>query len=100
MRPAVIASALLLAGCAPAPAERGFLFECPGLGNVVARYRNDEALIALSGRRLSLPRAISGSGARYARGSAQFWEKGGIATVDLDGRTYPDCKHNPARDPA
>jgi membrane-bound inhibitor of C-type lysozyme len=90
---------LLLAAACASPLEPAFLFECPGLGDVVVRYRDDEAVIALSGRRLVLPRALAASGARYERGSTQFWEKGGTATFDLDGRHYEACKHNPARDP-
>jgi membrane-bound inhibitor of C-type lysozyme len=96
MKHAALAGALLLAACA-APSERVFIFDCPGLGDATVRYRDDEALVLLSGRTLVLPRALAASGARYERGSTQLWEKGGIATFDLDGRRYEACRLIPAR---
>ena len=46
------------------------------------------------GRKLSLPQARSGSGARYANGdeSFVFWNKGNTAFVEEGGKTtYADC---------
>ncbi|HRH88855.1 MAG TPA: MliC family protein [Rubrivivax sp.] len=52
--------------------------------------------LALSdGRRLTLPQALSASGARYASADegTVFWTKGPTAFVDEQGRqTYADCR--------
>lgn len=45
-------------------------------------------LLLPDGRDLTLPQAISASGARYTDGSILFWNKGDEARLELDGVTY------------
>lgn len=45
-------------------------------------------LMLASGERIALPRAASGSGARYASATHEFWNKGDEATLTV-GRASP-----------
>lgn len=61
---------------------------------VDARFNesNNTVGLALSGRTLQLPLAISGSGARYAdEHGNEFWDKGTRASLILAGERQPDC---------
>jgi membrane-bound inhibitor of C-type lysozyme len=52
------------------------------------------SLVLSDGRQLTLPQALSASGARYATAdeSAVFWNKGRTAFIDEHGRqTYSGC---------
>ena len=56
--------------------------------------RSSVNLVLSDGRRLALPHARSGSGARYATDdqSVVFWNKGNTAFVEESGKTtYADC---------
>ena len=55
-------------------------------------------LVLSDGRKLSLPQAMSGSGARYANRdeSIVFWNKGDTAFLDEKGKTtYEGCATKP-----
>ena len=72
---------------------------CAGGKHIDAAFFNarpSHVELALSdGRRLVLPQAPSGSGARYASAGERtvFWNKGDTAFVDEQGRqTYADCR--------
>ena len=74
-------------------------FSCGGGMTIEATFFNaapSHVQLALSdGRRLSLPQAMSGSGARYASADERvvFWNKGDTAFIDEQGRqTYADCR--------
>ena len=56
---------------------------------VRAEYRNNDTvrLTFSDGQTKILPIAMSGSGARYADGRAQWWEHQGEATYSVDGKT-------------
>ena len=56
---------------------------------VRAEYRKDDTvrLTFSDGQTKILPIAMSGSGARYADGRAQWWEHQGEATYSVDGKT-------------
>jgi len=81
--------AFLAAGCAcPCRVKPQFVFDC-GDGQVVnVEYRKkaDLMLLEYAGEVFRLPRAVSASGARYSDGHLTFWEKGGTAFIERDGR--------------
>lgn len=53
---------------------------------------DDTVSLSFSGRRLQLPIAMSGSGARYAdKQGNEFWSKGDSASLTLLGNPLPDC---------
>jgi putative hemolysin/membrane-bound inhibitor of C-type lysozyme len=73
-------------------------FDCAGGKWIDATFINgpkSSVRLALSdGRKLSLPQAMSGSGARYANAddSFVFWTKGNTAFVEEKGKTtFEDC---------
>jgi membrane-bound inhibitor of C-type lysozyme len=95
-RPAHAAAlALALAACAPRPTRgAGASFDCGGvLGSV--RFRGDSALVSLPDTLLRLPRALSGSGARYSDGASTYWEHQGTARIETPGDTLHDCVLRP-----
>lgn len=74
-------------------------FSCDGGKTIDAAFFNaapSHVELALSdGRRLTLPQAMSGSGARYASADERivFWNKGDTAFIDEQGRqTYTGCR--------
>lgn len=74
-------------------------FGCAGGKTIEAAFFNaapSHVVLTLSdGRRLTLPQAMSASGARYAGADERivFWNKGNIASIDEQGRqTYADCR--------
>lgn len=79
-------------------------FTCPSGASVTATfYPGSDPHVALSlsdGRTLSVPRALSASGARYATAdeSFVFWNKGDTAFITENGTTtvYTDCVTAPA----
>jgi len=83
---------------APIAHEIHARFACAEGKSIDATFVNgtaSSATLTLSdGRKLSLPQARSGSGARYANGdeSFVFWNKGDTAFIEEDGKTtYADC---------
>jgi putative hemolysin len=73
-------------------------FTCDAGKNVAAIFtngpRSSVALVLSDGRKVSLPQAMSGSGARYANGdeSFVFWNKGNTAFIEENGKTtYSGC---------
>ena len=72
-------------------------FYCPDGKSIAAEFDNtsDQVNLTLSdGRVWTLPRAMSGSGARYANADETevFWNKGDTAFIEENGQTtYSDC---------
>lgn len=95
------AFAVATAVCAqttPVPPEIRAHFACADGKSIDATFVNGTAssvTLALSdGRKLSLPQARSGSGARYANDdeSLVFWNKGNTAFIEEGGKTtYAEC---------
>lgn len=68
--------------------QRVFVFASEQL-RLEARFANDQVTIVLSdGRTFVLPQVVSASGARFADGIVEFWNKGDEAYLQLDGRSY------------
>ena len=82
---------------------RTFVYDCAGdLSFTVRTGPGEMALWAprsLGGQYLVLSLARSGSGARYSEGDTVFWSKGDVATIELGGQRYLDCKSNPRKAP-
>ena len=97
--PATLALAIgACAQTAPVRNEIHATFACATGRSIDATFVNGAAssmrLMLSDGRTLSLPRARSGSGARYANGdeSIVFWNKGNTAFIEEGGQTtYADC---------
>lgn len=90
MRRAAVLLALALSACAQP--RTAAVFECAGLGDVIVRHGNDDALVTIAGRDMALPRAPAASGVRYQQGGTQVWEHQGELMVDFDGRHVMGCK--------
>jgi len=82
----------------PVPRVIDARFACAEGKSVHATFVNGAAssvrLVLSDGRKLSLPQARSGSGARYANGDGSFvfWNKGKTAFIEEGGKTtYADC---------
>ncbi|HUL80971.1 MAG TPA: YbaY family lipoprotein [Gammaproteobacteria bacterium] len=88
---------------ARAPVAQTFVYDCAGdLSFTVRTGPGEMALWApksLGGRYLVLSLARSASGARYTEGDTVFWSKGDVATIELGGQRYVDCKSNPSKAP-
>ncbi len=61
-------------------------FECDGLIVPVTFYQ-DRAALTLAEGEVTLPQAVSASGARYTDGRVTFWNKGSEATLESSGTT-------------
>lgn len=77
--------------------QRVAVFTCNAAKSITATFypEDDHVQLDLSdGRELSLPRAMSASGARYANDSESFvfWNKGNTAFITENGSTtYENC---------
>ena len=81
-----------------AAAPKTVTFTCDDSKKITATfYPKDDRYVDLAlsdGTKISLPRALSGSGARYAKAdeSFVFWNKGDTAFITLNGTTtYANC---------
>jgi len=98
---ALLPAALLLAACSPEdPASReadvqssptAYTYTCSETLRFTARFEQDAAVLTLPDREIRLPQVVSGSGARYSDGTTTFWIKGEEASLEIDGKTFPDC---------
>jgi putative lipoprotein len=82
----------------PEPAAGSvFVFECPGDGpRVPVQVTGETAWLFLPERTVPLEREAAASGAKFSGGGAMFWNKGGAATLELDGQTWRDCRSRPS----
>ena len=75
-------------------------FYCTDGKSIAAEFDNNTNQVNLTlsdGRVWTLPRAMSGSGARYANADETevFWNKGDTAFIEENGQTtYSDCATN------
>ncbi len=71
-------------------------YSCKNGKSIDAKFYKDRVDLTLSDdRQLTLPQAVSASGARYANDdeSIVFWEKGDTAFItESDKETFKDCK--------
>jgi membrane-bound inhibitor of C-type lysozyme len=96
-----LCAAAWVPGCAPGGerAGAGAWFACADGKSIAAEFGRESVFLSLSdGRRMELPRTVSGSGARYADAdeSVVFWNKGDGAFLQERGRTtYDGCRTRP-----
>jgi len=90
------------AGFELAPA-RTFVYDCDGDVSFTARTGPGEVALwapeALGGTYQVLSLSGSGSGARYVEGDTVFWNKGNLATIEIAGQRFVDCRSNPSKAP-
>jgi len=88
------------AGFELAPA-RTFVYDCDGDVSFTARTGPGEVALwapeALGGTYQVLSLSGSGSGARYVEGDTVFWNKGNLATIEIAGQRFVDCRSNPSK---
>jgi putative lipoprotein len=93
---------------APEPAAepeigRTFVFDCDGDVSFTVRFGPGEMALwapkSLGGAYQVLSIARSGSGARYVEGDTVFWNKGDLATIEIAGQRFVDCRSTPSKVP-
>lgn len=95
-RLATVASALALAGCAgPSQTDAPLTvqMEC-GLLPITVTYAGERATVVADDLTLDLVATRSASGAKYAQADNEetyLWNKGERATLQIDGRSWPQC---------
>lgn len=74
-----------------------FVFQCPGEGpRFTAQITPDTAWLFFPEKTLALGRAESASGAKFAGEDTVFWNKGGEASLEMDGKTWTACASQPS----
>ena len=72
------------------------LFECGDDVFFAMRIGADQATLSapkfLGNDSIALQQTEAASGARYAAGDTVFWSKGDVATFQIGGRTFIDCR--------
>lgn len=71
-----------------------FVYQCSPSVRFVVRLGPDQAWLFLPQNTINLPRVLSASGIRYARGDSVFWSKGDEAMLDIGNRHYRDCRND------
>ena len=81
-------------GAMPSVESRQQNYMC-GDVTVVADYTTDALKLRMDGQAYELPRVPAASGAKYAkadqRGRVMFWSKADKATLEVNGKAYPEC---------
>ena len=88
---------------APPEVARTFVFDCDGDVSFTVRFGPGEMALwapaSLGGSYQVLSIARSGSGARYVEGDTVFWNKGDLATIEIAGQRFVDCRSTPSKVP-
>ena len=83
-----------------APA-RTLVYDCDGDVSFTVRAGPGEVALwapeELGGTYQVLSLARSGSGARYVEGDTVFWNTGNLATIEIAGQRFVDCRSNPSK---
>lgn len=77
---------------ADAGSQINVTWDCDGQ-MIPVTFMDDAALIDLpDGTSVTLPIALSGSGARYSDGSVTYWEHQGTAMIETPTQSWDDCQ--------
>jgi putative lipoprotein len=80
---------------------RTFVFDCDGGVSFTARFGPGEMAL-WSPESLAEPYqvlSLARSGTRYEEGDTVFWSKGNLATIEIAGQRFVDCRSNPSKAP-
>lgn len=83
---------LPLAGCTKKPHGAISRNDCGGGRIITVEWSKDLAIVTADGETWRLPRAISGSGARYSDGIREAWEHQGMLRWTVPGAAAVECK--------
>jgi putative lipoprotein len=90
------------AAAAPAVGQT-FVYDCDGDVSFTVRTGADEMALWAPASLGSLYRVLSrdraASGAQYREGDTLYWSKGELATFELGGQRFVDCRSNPSKVP-
>jgi uncharacterized lipoprotein YbaY/uncharacterized membrane protein/heat shock protein HslJ/membrane-bound inhibitor of C-type lysozyme len=82
---------------------RTSVFDCGGDVSFTVRGGPGEVALwapaSLGGQYVVLSQSPAASGARYSEGDTVFWNSGDVATFEIEGQVFVDCKSNPAKVP-
>ncbi len=80
----------LRAACVAQPDEIAAVFLCPDGSRIRARFllKEDAVKLSFPGRKVTIKRGLSASGARYVGSGLEFWSKGDDARVTEGGKEY------------
>jgi putative lipoprotein len=82
---------------------RTFVFDCDGDVSFTVRTGPGEVALwapaSLGGAYQVLSQTPAASGARYQEGDTVYWNRGELATFELGGHRYVDCRSNPSKVP-
>ncbi|WP_299725877.1 MliC family protein [uncultured Endozoicomonas sp.] len=100
----IVVSVFYLSGCVQrdtrvlSTAEATNLaYDCEHGFRFVASVEPDHAWLFISGETISLPRAVSASGAKFNHGANTYWSSKEEALVEYQGKAYKQCKINRKR---
>lgn len=83
-------------GAAQAGNQPTVTWDCDGQ-MIPVRFMEDAVLIDLpNGTSVTLPIAMSGSGARYTNNTVTYWEHQGTAMIETPEQSWEDCQRAPA----
>jgi putative lipoprotein len=82
---------------------RTFVYDCAADASFTVRTGPGEVALwipaSLGGQYLVLAATPAASGGRYAEGETVYWSKGELATFEVGGQRFVDCRSNPAKVP-
>ena len=82
---------------------RTFVYDCDADVSFTVRTGPGEVALwipaSLGGEYVVLSTMPSASGAHYSEGETGYWSKGDLATFEVDGQRFVDCRSNPAKVP-
>jgi putative lipoprotein len=86
-----------------AEAGRTYVYDCDGDLRFTVRTGPGEVALwapaALGGTYQVLSLARAASGVRYQEGDTVLWTKGDLATIEIGGQRFVDCRSNPSQVP-
>jgi len=97
MKRILLSVSLLAAGCAAAPAQTFYHYECKdGTTFEVAFYPETRfAFLQFDGKSLQLPKRLSLTSQRFSKNGVTFsMKRGGAATIKRAGKMSVDCQVN------